>query len=161
MRSPAVLDTVVLSNYAASDSIETLEAVLDRPVTVPAVRRELQRGSEEGYQFTRRALDELERSIPVVEPDEGLAVRFGQDLDSGEAGVLAAAIHRGGTAATDDRPARRLARAQDVPVTGSIGVLVHAIQAGELSSRTADQWIDRWVEVAGYYSPVDSIEELL
>lgn len=161
MRRPVVLDTVVLSNFAASDSLDLLDAVLGRPVTVPAVRRELHRGSQEGYQFADRAVAVVGDEIPVVRPPERLAARFRRDVDSGEAGALAVAIDRNGTVATDDRAARKAGREEGVPVSGSIGILAYAVETGELSAGTADQWIGRWVDVAGYYAPVDSIEELL
>lgn len=158
---PVVLDTVVLSNFAASRSVEVLTSLLPRPVTVPEVRRELKRGVAEGYAFTSRALEPLGSSVTIVEPPSESVQRFEQNVDAGEAAVLAVADDQNGIAASDDRPARTLADEAGIPVTGSIGILLHAIETDELTVTTADAWIERWIEVTGYYSPVDSIEELL
>lgn len=158
---PVVLDTVVLSNFAASGSLDLLSSILHRPCTVPDVRRELERGAGEGYEFTRRALDAIDDGISLVEPPDVATSRFREELDAGEAAVLALAADRDGIAATDDRAARTLARETGITVTGSVGILVHAVERGALTPATADAWIDRWIDVTGYYSPVESIEELL
>lgn len=44
---PVVLDATVLSNFASSGATGELVAVLEQPVSVPAVQQELQRGYEQ------------------------------------------------------------------------------------------------------------------
>lgn len=156
-----VFDTVVLSNFAASGTIDRLANWFEAPQTVPAVRSELRRGRDEGYQFTIRALDALDDEIPVVEPPVDIADTYGTFVDSGEASVLALAKSRGGIAATDDRAARQLAREREISVTGSVGILADAIERDRLDSETADRWLRTWQSATGYYSPVDSVDELL
>lgn len=60
-------------------------------------------------------------------------------LDAGEAASLAAAIERGGTLATDDLAARRLATDHGVPVTGSVGWLVLGVERDAGGTATANE----------------------
>ena len=48
---PVVLDTTVVSNFASTDSLSLLAAVLESPVVVPAVRDELERGLNAGHEY--------------------------------------------------------------------------------------------------------------
>lgn len=57
---PAILDAMVLSNFASSDALWVLPAVLPRPQTVPAVDTEVKHGVDEGYAFLERAAAALE-----------------------------------------------------------------------------------------------------
>jgi predicted nucleic acid-binding protein len=162
---PVVLDATVLSNFASSDAVTWLGDVLVRPVTVPTVQSELERGYEEGHAFLANAVDPLGGVIDVVEtgtavatPDRS-AVR--ERLDPGEAEALLQAHQADGTLATDDLAARRLAETRDVPVTGSIGLLALGVDRGSLDVATANEWLSTWRSERGYYAPVDHVENLL
>ena len=158
---PIVFDTVVLSNFAASESINWLCSRFRTPRTVPAVERELRRGQAEEYAFVEGAIDALGTGITVVEADEATVERFAERVDSGEAEALAAAVQRDGIVATDDVAAREVARENGISFTGSIGILANGVHRGEIDRETADQWLSEWIRVAGYYSPVETVEELL
>ena len=158
---PVVFDTVVLSNFAASESIDWLCSRFRAPRTVKAVERELRRGGAEGYTFVERAIDVLGVEIAVVEADESTVERFSERVDTGEAEALAAAVRLDGIVATDDRAARELARESDISFTGSVGVLADGVHRGELDVETADRWLAEWIRVTGYYSPIETVEELL
>ena len=67
---PVCLDATVLSNFASSETVDQLIAILDRPVTVPAVEAELERGRSEGYDFLEDALDSLGGEIELVDTRE-------------------------------------------------------------------------------------------
>ena len=143
---PLVLDTTVLSNYASSDSVTWLTTTLADLRTVPAVQHELERGQKVGYTDLHRAVDSLEAGdIEIVaEASDRLQHDYPDvrdQLDPGEAEALVAARLTDGTLVTDDNPARTLADSHDVPVTGSIGLLVRGIVIGELSVETADDWL--------------------
>ncbi|MWG33717.1 hypothetical protein [Halomarina oriensis] len=159
---PVVLDATVLSNYASTDSVSWLTTTLDELWTVPAVQGELERGVARDYRYLSHALDALASGAITV--DETAEKRLEQDhpsvrakLDRGEAEAFVAAQAAGGTLATDDAAARRLAGEFEVPVTGSIGLLIRGIAHGELSVETADAWLQTWITERNYYSPVDSI----
>lgn len=185
-----VLDATVLSNFAYTHSMDFLVEVFERLYTAREVVSELEQGVEDGYGFLERALAQLppkmvssatadcEISAPKLTASfvEKISPRLRKELDAGEAHALAVALdestwkrhaHIGGqdgysvVFASDDGDARTLARELDVQVTGSIGILVHGIQEDMLSVETADEWLRAWVEDIGYYSPVDSVEEVL
>jgi predicted nucleic acid-binding protein len=63
--------------------------------------------------------------------------------------------------ATDDLAARQVAKNREIPVTGSIGLLVLGVERERIDSETADNWLDAWRKHRGYYAPVESVEELL
>lgn len=65
---PIVFDTVVLSNFAASESIDWLCSRFCTPRTVAAVERELRRGQAEGYTFVEHAIDRLGEEIILSKP---------------------------------------------------------------------------------------------
>lgn len=64
---------------------------------------------------------------------------------------------RGTHRLTDDGDARGFAREQGVPVVGSVGVLLAAIDAGRTDEPTADEWLSTWIDEAGYCVPYRDI----
>lgn len=108
---PIVLDTTVLSNFASTDGLTLLTAVLESPVVVPAVRDELEGGKDAGHGYLDSAVDTLNDGFPMrpLPSDENFqSIR--DRLGTGEAASLRAAINHGGTLATDDLAARKLAK---------------------------------------------------
>lgn len=163
--TPVFLDTTVLSNFASSGSIDWLVGLLDQPAAVPTVRDEIERGREHGHRFLDDAIDALGEGIPLLEmngdtvPPESHGIR--RRLDAGEADSLIRTLEHGGTLATDDLAARRLASEYDVPVTGSIGLLVLGIERGVLETETGNEWLATWRDERGYYAPVETVEDAL
>ena len=161
---PVVLDTTVVSNFASTDSISLLVAILESPVVVPAVRDELERGLETGHEYLDTAVAALDDQLPVralSSQNEADLQNIHDRLDRGEAESLLEAIEHRGTLATDDLAARKVADQRDVPVTGSIGLLVLGIESDHLDGDTADEWLDTWRARRGYYAPVESVTEIL
>lgn len=159
--APAVLDATVLSNFASTDALWILPAVLPRPQTVPAVQTELEHGIDEGYTFLERADAALEEELPVVDLSTPVPDEIATALDPGEAEAMHVAQAGGGTLVSDDRDARSLAETEGIPVTGSLGVLVRGIKQDEIDIDTADSWLEHWQQEHEYYSPVESVSELL
>jgi predicted nucleic acid-binding protein len=62
--------------------------------------------------------------------------------------------------ATDDLSARQLARRYAVKTTVTLGILVLAVAAGEVSVDQANAFLKEMV-AAGYHSPVESLEVLM
>lgn len=163
---PIVLDATVLSNFASTDSVTWLARTLEHLQTVPAVRTELQNGSEAGYAYLEHALAVVETGdIGVI---EAAPEQLQQDypeiedrLDPGEAEALVAAHTADGTLVTDDGTARTLAADYDVVLTGSIGLLIRGVVRDELPVETADEWLTTWIEERNYYAPVDSVTAAL
>lgn len=167
LAQPVVLDATVLSNYASSGSVGWLIELLSQPVVVPAVRDELEAGQAHGHAFLAAAIELLGDDLSLLDvtddPQEGLPERsvLRAELDPGEADSLRCAIAHDGTLATDDLAARRLAGKHDVPVTGSVGLLVVGIERGVIDVTTANEWLDTWRAERGYYAPVERVEDAL
>ena len=131
-------------------------------MVTPAVKTEIERGRDHGHEYLATAVAAIGDTIPVrtvstqaSEPTSRI------ELDAGEAESLRGAIATEGAIATDDLAARQAATQQDVPVTGSVGLLVYCVSRGELSQETADDWLTTWREKRGYYAPVESIVEVM
>lgn len=153
-----VLDTSALSNFAHVDRLDLL-ANLPRTVTVPAVERELESGVET-HPYLDAAVEPLNATVPVSTPSPEavhLETELRESLDPGEAQALAVADARDGVIVTDDGDAREIARRRDVRVTGSIGVLVRAVESNDLAAETADAYLKRWIDEAGFRAPARDI----
>ena len=157
-----VLDTTVLSNFAHVDHVQLL-LDLPRPVTVDAVRDELEAGAET-HPYIDNALTVLGEGLPVITPSgraETLEARLLDTLDPGEAQVLAVAEAAGGIVGTDDGDARTAATTRGVDLTGSIGLLVRSVEDGHLSAQTAGEYLKRRIDDAGFRSPARDFEVFL
>lgn len=152
----------MLSNFAVAGGASFLVRVADDLVTSVAVAEEIQTGVEAGYDHLETVSDALGRRIPVVtvERDDTFR-RLRERLDLGEATCLRGAARRGGIVATDDAAARDAAERRTIDVTGSVGLLAVGVRRDEISTETANQWLDRWQTERGYYAPVDRIESVL
>lgn len=159
---PVFLDATVISNFASTNSVEFLVDVLEDPVVVPAVRDEIEQGVNLGHKYLAGAVEAFDEGLPVIDvPPEIGGVTLRDRLDPGETEALRGAAAHDGTIATDDLAARRLATELDIPVTGSVGLLVLGIKRDGIDTGTADEWIENWRYERGYYAPVESVSELL
>ncbi|WP_336035375.1 twitching motility protein PilT [Halobacterium yunchengense] len=157
---PSVLNTTVLSNFAAIDRID-LVADLAGICAAPEVEHELDAGVQT-HPYLRPALDALHDTIPVAHISETVANRedvVRNHLDPGEAQAFALADTHDGRLLTDDGDARTFAKQQGVTVVGSVGVLLTALDAGRITEATADNWLQTWIDDYDYYVPYRSIDE--
>lgn len=121
--------------------------------TTPQVVAELQAGRRQGLEIPK--VSEIEwmviRDIAVP-----LFVELIPDLGRGEASVVALAIENPGSSVIiDDRLGREVAKAQQIPVTGTLGVLLLAKQSGVLQAISP---MISQLRQAGFYcsKPVES-----
>ncbi len=98
--------------------------------------------------------------IELTEHERHLVETLPARLGPGERTCLAVAIQRGGVDATDDLSAHQLARRYAVKTTGTLGILVLAVAAGEVAVDQANAFLAEMIAV-GYQSPVESLEVLL
>lgn len=82
-----------------------------------------------------------------------------QRLNAGEAACLAVALERHCRVLTDDRDARELARRLQIPLSGTLGVLVRLTDIQHLSVDEADHLLHNMI-AAGYRSPVTSLRKI-
>ncbi|MFC6614846.1 twitching motility protein PilT [Halopenitus salinus] len=161
-RKPTVLNTTVLSNFSHVDSVELL-VDLPRIVTVDAVRDELEDGTNT-HPYLERALARLGEEITVIVPSSSVTAleeTLLETLDPGEAQALAVAEVSDGLIVTDDGDARATANQRQVDLTGSIGLLVRFVEDGHLSPDTADEYLTRWIDEAGFRSPARDFDVFL
>jgi len=90
-----------------------------------------------------------------------LEVTLLETLDPGEAQALAVAEAVDGTVITDDGDARATATQRNISLTGSIGLLVRFVEADMISAATADTYLKRWIDEAGFHSPARDFETFL
>jgi predicted nucleic acid-binding protein len=157
---PSVLDTTVLSNFAAISRVD-LVADLTNVCTVPEVKRELEAGVD-SHPYLQPGVDSLHETIPVAPISETVANREAgvrNHLDPGEAEAFALADTHDGRLLTDDGDARTFAKEQGVTVVGSVGVLLTALNADRISEATADDWLRTWIDDYGFYVPYRRIDE--
>ncbi len=186
-----VLDATVLSNFSHIDEIDFLASTFNNPVTVAQVAEELRAGVDDGYTFLTRALDAIPENnesnvssrdeqtdphirVALVMKEVVENILSDHRLDAGEAHALALAVSNNTSGrtildwgysevvfASDDQDARREARDRNVTVIGTVGILARGVDRGAFSLEQADAWLDTLVEDTGYYSPVESIAEVL
>jgi predicted nucleic acid-binding protein len=157
-----VLNTTALSNFAHVNDVGLL-LDLPRLVTVVAVRDELEEGTET-HPYLEHALAVLGEDIPVLTPSQQAAAlenELLETLDPGEAQALAVAEVAEGMVVTDDGDARTTAEQRGVGLTGSIGLLVRFVENDQLTAETADVYLKRWIDEAGFRSPAREFDVFL
>ena len=154
-----LLDNTVLSNFAlVQQPALVIRVCLGRACTTAAARAEHEAAVEKGLLRAN-----LWSDLPIIELTEDevqLVETLPARLGPGERTCLAVAIRRGGVVATDDLSARQLARRQGVRITGTLGILLLTVTAGEVSVDQANAFLAEMV-ATGYRSPVESLEVLL
>ena len=155
---PVILDNTVLTNFALVGRADLVTHLWPATAcTTPPVPDEFWSGAVSGS-VPADAWADL-TVITLTEEETDLAASFSTRLGSGERSCLAAAACRQGLLATDDLDARRIARQQNVPLTGTIGILILCVRRGHLSREKADGLLGEMIAF-GYYSPFDSLNQL-
>jgi predicted nucleic acid-binding protein len=156
--SPIGFDSSVLINFGEASCFELLIDALGQPrfllreaeleLLTPLTRHAVT-GCMDAGTFMTCDLEPTE--IPKW-------IELSTRLGTGEAATIAAAAKRGWSVALDDKTARRLASIElgKHRLTGTIGILVHAIEIGCISRTTAQQRLDAMIG-NGYWSPVRKV----
>lgn len=164
-----ICNTTVISNFAAAGALNVLRDVVRHLYITIEVYAEIQDGLAEGYEFYAGLDGQV---YPLVEDGWLRMITFENDaelrfygqlpavLHRGEASCLAIAVQRKWAFLSDDDRARKVARQYGVPVSGTLGILVEAVNTQRLSLTAADELLSRMI-VAGYRSPYRSIAELV
>jgi len=165
-----IFDTTVLSTLAAVGRLDLLEKRYRTVgLTTVEVSDELRRGLQAGYRYLEVALQQIQdispggwlRIVAPESPDEHqLRGEFDLLLDPGEASCLALAISRGLILATDDLAARQLAHERNVPLTGTVGIMLALVRDGVLPLAEANAILAEMI-ARRYRSPVDRLDELV
>jgi predicted nucleic acid-binding protein len=153
---PAVLNASPLIVLAKAGYLDLVPRIVS-PVVIPrAVANEISTGGPDdpAAQFlARRSWLSVADLVPALSP---LATWH---LGQGESEVLEYARRNSGTLAVlDDKAARRVARALDIPLTGTLGIIVAAVQMKLLPALSAA--IDA-VRACGLYVDSATVARLL
>jgi predicted nucleic acid-binding protein len=133
------------------------------------VSEEILRGLDAGYEYLRSVRDALMPLSPTgwlpvltVETSEEQALyrELSPSLGNGEASCLAVAIARELMLGSDDLAVRKAAKARDVRLTGTVGILIRLVREDRLSLEDANAILARMIALR-YRSPVESLDDLL
>jgi predicted nucleic acid-binding protein len=153
-----LLDNTVLSNFASISQIELLILALgDRIAITKQVLDEFNAGIRTGRlpetKINWLAVIELETE------ENALYQKLLTRVNAGEASCLAIAKMRNGRVLTDDRDARKLAAQLQIPISGTLGILLRLIQIEALTFEHGNTLLQQMI-AKGYRSPVQRLEDL-
>lgn len=155
----SLLDNTVLSNFTIVRRPDLLRTAFGENLATPQQAfSELQVGIQTGKLVN---IDWQWLTIWTLQETEVHHYQqFLQRLNAGEAACLAMALERNCRVLTDDRDAREFARRLQIPLSGTLGVLVRLIDIKQLTVDQGDQLLHKML-AAGYRSPVTSLQAIL
>jgi predicted nucleic acid-binding protein len=121
------------------------------------VWREYQSGVALGY-LPKETWETLPH-VELTETEQQIAQQLKNILGAGESACIAVIKSRGGLFVTDDQKARQVASGVGVRVTGSLGILVVAIERKIISIGEAELVLAKMIDY-GYWSPVENLKSL-
>jgi predicted nucleic acid-binding protein len=164
-----IANTTVISNFASIGQLDVLRQLFGVLAISTEVYDEIQDGLGEGYRFYE-GIEQLvlpfaeEGWIHLIGMSHTEELRYFRELPSrlhrGEASSLAIARYRGWLLLTDDQAARMEASRSGIPVSGSIGCLVLAVERRLYSLAQANVWLQEMIG-QGYRSPITDLTPLL
>lgn len=153
-----LLDNTVLSNFALVGRITLLPDALGSQIaTTSQVINEYQNGVDKGI-LPATSWDWLE-IIDLSQEEMSLFQGYLKRVNAGEASCLAAAAHRNGRILTDDRDARKLAAQLNIPVSGTLGILLRLVHTNTMREQEANQLLAEMI-AKGYRSPITQLGSL-
>jgi len=138
---PLVFDTSTIFNIGHRGDLRQIISQLTerhRLLVPPEVVDEKQRKHELRQYYHELLQAYFTQQVGKIPPMYSDAIiQLTTRLDSGELNVIILALDTGGTAVIDERTARKEARALNVPVTGTLGLLQYAVQRAWLTEQEA------------------------
>ena len=151
-----IADTTVISNFAYANRLDLLKGI-GNTCTTEEVMAELQAVKRKGdlqISFSNLLIEILK----MDEDEMDTFIRLNSKFGRGEASCLAIALHRNASILTDDLDARRFAQQGSICVSGSVGILIKAIDRGQLSREQGNHLLHLMI-AKGYYSPVENLDQ--
>lgn len=156
----SIADNTVLTNFALIKREDILMKVFEDNFFISEeVLEELQRGEEKGI-LPKRNWNWIQVLRIHSQQEVNAFEQFRQRFGSGESSCLSLAISRHLKIFTDDLDTRRYAQRLGIPVSGTIGVLLIAIEKGILALEEGNNLLYEMIE-HGYYSPYQTLNELV
>lgn len=129
MRDIVINTGPIIALVAAAESLEWLPAFYDRIMIPYEVVQEIEAGGVGNPESL--ALHGIKDLVMMGREKADLPPALLRELDLGEASVIHAAIcHDIPTVAIDEKAGRRIARLNNLKVTGSLGILIKAKKQG-------------------------------
>jgi predicted nucleic acid-binding protein len=165
----SVVNSTVLSNFSAIGQLELLHVVTGRLYLPIEIYDEIVAGQLAGYAF----YDGIERHITPLTAAGWLELitltneelqwisSLPSRLHRGEGACLCIARQRGWGFLTDDRAARRQAFEWGIPVSGTLGILLLAVEDGHIRVDEGNALLRDMIQQARYHSPVTDLSVLL
>ena len=155
--APILLDNTVLSNFALVKQTDLVLQLWPDCTTTADAWREYQAGVALGYlpKETWTAIPQ----IKLNETEDKIAQQFVKALGAGERTCIAVAKNRGGLFVTDDRKARQVALEMGVKVTGTLGILIVAVERKIIPIGDANHLLSQMIK-DGYRSPINNLSDL-
>ena len=162
-----ILNTTVLSNFAAVGELDLIKRLFGVVYTTHEVHEEILRGISRGYQY----LEDVDHEMSFDETGwlRVVAIRSRMEhqsmndllkrLGMGESSCIAIAKSRTMIFMSDDRTARRIANELGVLISGTIGILVRCVDKDIISFLEGNIILVEMIQ-KGYMSPVDSLEAI-
>lgn len=164
-----ISNTTVVSNFAAVNRLELLNLLFGDLHIPVGVYQEVLAGAEEGYLFNNAILQAISSNqsdgwlrlvSPQTEDELNQLAHFPRSIHRGEAECLTIAQNRGWLLLTDDRLARKLARASGISISGTLGCLAIAVERELISLPEGNALLNDMLK-QGYRSPVRDLSDLL
>lgn len=166
---PVIVNTTVISNFAAIGQLDRLRELFGRIHIPPAVYDEIEAGAQEGYRYYA-GIESLVAPwspvgwieiAPVNTPEEMAALkRLPSNLHSGEAACLVLAKYRGWLFLSDDRAARVQAARWRIRLSGTLGCLARLVRKDLVSVETANRYLQQ-MQANNYRSPITDLRTIL
>ena len=151
----AIIDSTVLTNFAWVRRADLVfSAWQDAVCTTPAALAEYQKATDK-RSFPPDYWQGL-LLLDLTNHEQELAKGLNRHLGKGESTCLACAQLRDGMLASDDMDARRYAHKMNVPVSGTLGILVINIRDATITLDQANHLLSRMIR-DGYRSPLRDI----
>lgn len=154
-----LLDNTVLSNFALVEQLALIPIALEGQVaTTSQVMAEYNNGVTKGI-LPPNQLEWLQ-IINLNTEETELFAMYCDRVNAGEASCLAVASLRNGRLLTDDRDARKLAAQLQIPVSGTLGILLRLVHLKQIAIGTANTLLGQMIQ-KGYRSPISTLNHLL
>jgi len=153
-----IADTTVISNFFLVGRLDLLADIKDL-CTTEEVWDELETARKRRVLEIARA-DLKIKVLRMTDDERKSFLRLSSRFGRGEATCLAIALHRDAGILTDDLDARRFAQRGDIPVSGSIGILVKCITCGHITLEQGNELLARMIQ-NGFFSPVETLDRSL
>jgi predicted nucleic acid-binding protein len=156
--NPVLLDNTVLSNFARIDRYNLVMALWPSCATTLEAWQEFLAGVIIGKlpKNVWKGLSLIELTADERESSNSLS----NILGLGERTCIAVAKHCNGLFMTDDRKARQVAQELGIKISGTLGILVVAVERRKITLEEGNQLLAAMIE-NGYRSPVDELGSLL